>query len=193
MGTEAIEGTNVSSILSAKPASSAISQVGHIGRMLGRKVVEIAGPGLISQACVSGAIAAVGNTTLGGAIGLGVVAPILSPLMTPMAAYAAGLAVSYGITVAGNLIYNAFTKPEERQVPLPPVESKGIFESIVPGMIGTLMMKGASVAAESSPVGKVMTQMVVPIAAPLFAEAVTKVGGLAVDSISNLAKKILKA
>lgn len=153
-----------------KPMNSTVKTAGQIGSFVGKKVVELAGPQLIKEASVRAAIAAVGNSTLGSAVGICLV-PILSPVITPVAAYGAGMMASYWVTYAGNFLYEAIAKPENPLERLD-VQHKGLVESVGPGMVANGLIKGLELAIEGTPAGKIVG-MVSPIAVPLVAEAVS--------------------
>ena len=155
-----------------RPMNNTVKTAGQIGSFLGKKAVELAGPKLIQEASVRAAIAAVGNSTLGSAVGLSLV-PLLSPVITPMAAYGVGMLASYGVTYAGNFLYEAIAKPENPLERID-VQHKGLVESVGPGMVARGLVKGLELAIEGTPVGKVVG-FVSPIAVSLVAEAVSGV------------------
>lgn len=153
-----------------KPMNNTVKTAGQIGSFLGKKAVELAGPQLIKEASVKAAIAAVGNSTLGSAVGLSLV-PILSPVITPVAAYGVGMLASYGVTYAGNFLYEAIAKPENPSERID-VQQKGLIESVGPGMVANGLYKGLELAVEGTPAGK-FVGIVSPFAKPLVAEAVS--------------------
>lgn len=155
-----------------KPVNGTVKTAGQIGSFVGKKVVELAGPQLIKEVGVKAAIAAVGNSTLGSAVGLCLV-PILSPLITPVAAYGVGMLASYGVTYAGNFLYEAIVNPESPLERID-VQHKGLVESVGPGMVAKGLIKGLELAVEGTPAGKIVG-IVSPIAVPLVAEAVSGV------------------
>lgn len=169
---------SVSTVQAPQPANSFIAAAGKIGSLLGKKVVELAGPKLITELSVKAAIAAVGNSTLGGAVG-GIVAGGLSPLITPFAAYGIGLGVSMGVTALGNLIYDVVVKDEEKQAPLPAQNHPGVLEAVVPGLVTNILVKGV----QAIPGAKVFA----PFAAPVIGHVVGEVSKLAKEIFANKA------
>lgn len=156
-----------------KPLHSTVQAAGKIGSYVGKKGAEFLAPKLLKEASVRAGIAAVGNSTLGGAVGAAMV-PILSPVITPIAAYGAGLLASHAITFLGNKIYEAVSDPAEPIKPLEVANQKGLIESVGPGMVANGLVKGLELIVEGTPAGAAMG-LIRPFAVPLVAEAVNGV------------------